>query len=207
MIDTAVALLDEVGLDGLTTRALAQRLGVRPGALYWHVASKQALLDAVADRIAAELVSEEPPDGTWRERLIAYAQRLRQVMLHHRDGARLISAGPLSLSRHALAFADQVMGVLRSGGASLPTAAYGADTTFSYVTGFALQEQAMDRLNVDDETMAEFIGSLDLALLPNFAAWAPQLHLARREPFDAGLAIIVSGLEAQIAAETAVTEH
>jgi TetR/AcrR family tetracycline transcriptional repressor len=201
VIAAAVELLDEVGLEGLTTRALAQRLGVRAGALYWHVESKQALLDAITDRIAAELVAEEPPTGTWQERLASYAHRLRRVMLAHRDGARLISAGPSALSRHALAYADQVMGVLRSGGASLPTAASGADTMFSYVTGFALQEQAMSQLAVDEQAMAEFIGSLDMAALPNFAEWAPQLRIARQEPFEAGLAIIVSGLAAQIAAE------
>src|SRR5215208_2930307 len=54
VVGAALGLLDEVGLDGLTTRRLAERLGVRVGALYWHVSSKQELLAAVADRIMEE---------------------------------------------------------------------------------------------------------------------------------------------------------
>src|SRR5215217_6285359 len=50
VVGAALELLDEDGLDGLTTRRLAGRLGVRVGALYWHVESKQELLAAVADR-------------------------------------------------------------------------------------------------------------------------------------------------------------
>jgi TetR/AcrR family transcriptional regulator, tetracycline repressor protein len=36
IIAAALTLLDERGLDGLTTRALADRLGIRQPALYWH---------------------------------------------------------------------------------------------------------------------------------------------------------------------------
>ena len=50
VVDVAIALLDADGLDALTMRKLATRLGVQAGALYWHFASKQALLDAMADR-------------------------------------------------------------------------------------------------------------------------------------------------------------
>ena len=45
IVQAALDLLDETGMDGLTVRALASRLGVQAPALYWHVPSKQALLD------------------------------------------------------------------------------------------------------------------------------------------------------------------
>jgi type II secretory pathway predicted ATPase ExeA len=48
VVDEAIVLLDADGLDALTLRKLATRLGVQAGALYWHFASKQALLDAMA---------------------------------------------------------------------------------------------------------------------------------------------------------------
>src|SRR5882757_97661 len=51
VIAAALLLLDEVGLDALSTRRLAARLDVHAGALYWHVASKHDLLDAIADKI------------------------------------------------------------------------------------------------------------------------------------------------------------
>ena len=56
--DTALRLLNEVGLEGLTLRAIARELNVKAPALYWHFKDKQALLDEMATemyrRIAAD---------------------------------------------------------------------------------------------------------------------------------------------------------
>ena len=54
VIGAALDLLDEVGVDGLTTRKLAQRLDVQQPALYWHFRSKRALLDKLAETMLAE---------------------------------------------------------------------------------------------------------------------------------------------------------
>ncbi len=48
VINSALELLNEVGIEGLTTRKLAQKLGVEQPTLYWHVKNKRALLDALA---------------------------------------------------------------------------------------------------------------------------------------------------------------
>src|ERR1700688_4158094 len=48
VVRTALRILDEVGLDGLTVRKLASELGVQAPALYWHFKNKQALLDEMA---------------------------------------------------------------------------------------------------------------------------------------------------------------
>ena len=55
MITGALALLDEVGLDELTMRRLAQALGVRAGAIYWHFANRQDLEDALGENEPALL--------------------------------------------------------------------------------------------------------------------------------------------------------
>ena len=51
VIDRAIAVLDEYGLESLTMRRLAAELGVQPSALYHHVPNKQSLLAAIADEI------------------------------------------------------------------------------------------------------------------------------------------------------------
>lgn len=51
VIDAALELLNETGIDGLTTRKLAQKLGIEQPTLYWHVKNKRALLDALAVEI------------------------------------------------------------------------------------------------------------------------------------------------------------
>ena len=72
VVDVAIALLDADGLDALTMRKLATRLGVQAGALYWHFAGKQALLDAMADRFLEDFAADLPA-GSWDEQLAAAA--------------------------------------------------------------------------------------------------------------------------------------
>ena len=61
VVDVAIALLDADGLDALTMRKLATRLGVQAGALYWHFANKRALLDAMADRFLEDFAADRRP--------------------------------------------------------------------------------------------------------------------------------------------------
>lgn len=86
IVDTAFAMLRDGGLAGLTMRRLAARLEVQPGALYYHVASKQELLVAVAARILAD---EEEALATADPR--AAARSLRAALLRVRDGAEVVS--------------------------------------------------------------------------------------------------------------------
>ena len=69
-MQAALDLLDEAGMDGLTVRALASRLGVQAPALYWHVPSKQALLDEMATQIwrcIGDVMAGLPANLPWRE--------------------------------------------------------------------------------------------------------------------------------------------
>lgn len=67
VIAAALDLLNEVGVDGLTTRKLAERLGVQQPALYWHFKSKQALLDALSDAMMRGHIHTLPsPGGPWK---------------------------------------------------------------------------------------------------------------------------------------------
>ena len=91
VVDAAIGILDEYGLGDLTMRRLAASLGVQPGALYWHVANKQALLGAVADKILEHL-DDDMPTGDWDLRFNELAHRLRAALLAHRDGAEVVAA-------------------------------------------------------------------------------------------------------------------
>lgn len=62
--DTALKLLNEVGLDGLTLRAIAKELDVKAPALYWHFKDKQALLDEMATEMYRRMVAATPPTRT-----------------------------------------------------------------------------------------------------------------------------------------------
>src|SRR5262245_55293692 len=64
IVDAAIALADRDGLDSLSMRRLGQELGAGATSLYWHVRSKDELLDLVLDRIIGEVMTEVPTDVT-----------------------------------------------------------------------------------------------------------------------------------------------
>jgi len=99
IVQAALDLLDEAGMDGLTVRALASRLGVQAPALYWHVRGKQALLDEMATLIwrrIGDVMAALPADVSWRELLTTYAMTVRHGLLGHRDGAKAFSGTTLT---------------------------------------------------------------------------------------------------------------
>ena len=92
VLATALRLLDEVGLDGLSMRKLADTLGIKAPTLYWHFADKRALLDVMSAEIttAAMAPVEYPlPGQAWPDWLADRARAFRRGLLAHRDGARL----------------------------------------------------------------------------------------------------------------------
>ncbi|KIF74820.1 hypothetical protein QR77_14225 [Streptomyces sp. 150FB] len=142
VLQAAIELLDEAGLDALTMRLLAARLGVRPSALYRHYPSKQALLDAMVTRLATPPGGGAPlPDGPWDERLRAVATGTREVMLAHRDGARLMSTFHDPGAEPVAVFQGLVT-ALAATGAPAETAAIAVDTVLAYVNGYTIEEQA-----------------------------------------------------------------
>src|ERR1700722_17687376 len=97
IVQAALGLLDDAGMDGLTVRALAARLGVQAPALYWHVRNKQALLDEMATRIwrsIGDVMAALPVDTPWRELMRTYALTVRRELLAHRDGPKAFSGPP-----------------------------------------------------------------------------------------------------------------
>ena len=79
-----MALADQEGLEGVTIRAVAARLGVAPMTLYGHVAGADELVDLVVGATIAGAVAEQPPlPGDGRGALLAFAHGLRGMFLEH----------------------------------------------------------------------------------------------------------------------------
>ena len=138
---TAAALdtLGETGLDKLTMRAVADRLDVRVGGLYYHHPDKSALLRSMADLLCRRAL--EGFDGHGHPSpAVTLCLQLREVLRAHRDGARLLAAAPMNGSAGALALMEYLIELLE-GEVDADRAHIAADTLMSYVTGFVLQEQ------------------------------------------------------------------
>jgi len=142
-VQAALDLLDEVGMDGLTVRALAARLGVQAPALYWHVRNKQALLDEMATRIwrdVGDVVAALPDDLPWPEVIAAYAEAVREALLSHRDGAKAFSGTTLTdpdlIRRQEHTFEN----LIRQG-FTLADATRGLLLVHHFTIGFCIEEQ------------------------------------------------------------------
>lgn len=143
IVAEAVALLDAEGLDGVTTRKLAARLGVRSPTLYWHLPNKAALVTAIADAILDQQfgdMSPPEPDQPWQDWLSGLAQRLRRALLAHPDGARVVSAAQLSLTMAAIS--ELVMSTLVARGIPLREARVIVLTVERFTIGHVLEEQS-----------------------------------------------------------------
>ncbi len=82
VLQAAVALADEGGLDGFSMRRLAQELGVVPMALYKHVANKDELLDGMVDIVFGEIESPSIGDD-WRAAMRRRAMSARDALRRH----------------------------------------------------------------------------------------------------------------------------
>jgi TetR/AcrR family transcriptional regulator, tetracycline repressor protein len=180
--------LDELGLDKLNMRAVAARLGVQAGALYYYVPNKSGLLRLMADRLCSSVANDLEPGRPWREDAVALCLAVRRTLLGHRDGARIFARSPLVGSPAALGLMERLMTDLAQGVPS-DHVAIAADTLFSYVTGFVLQEQ-------HEEPGAGF----DLQSLADLQRRFPRVFATRdadsEKTFRAALDAILAGFTA-----------
>lgn len=94
VVNTAIQLLQEVGLEGLTLRRLATELGISAPTLYWHVKDKRELLDLMADtmvRLAREKMPPFPEGLPWDEKIAEGMRRQYESIILYRDGARVVA--------------------------------------------------------------------------------------------------------------------
>jgi TetR/AcrR family transcriptional regulator, tetracycline repressor protein len=143
IVTEAIALLDADGLDGVTLRRLARRLGVQAPTLYWHIPNKAALVTAIAEEMLdqqfADLAPPEP-DQPWQEWLAGLAGRLRRALLAHPDGARVISTAQLSLRMAGIS--ELAMSTLVARGLPLRRARLIVLAVERFTVGYVLEEQA-----------------------------------------------------------------
>jgi AcrR family transcriptional regulator len=145
IVTAALGALDETGLDGLTVRVVAARLGVQPPALYWHVRSKQDLLDEMATEIWRQVstaLDALDPGLSWDQVLTAFATIARQVLLSHRDGAKMASGtyltDPAVLRRQEAGLAS-----LADQGFAVADVVRAYQLLYSFTIGFCIEEQAV----------------------------------------------------------------
>lgn len=134
VLRAAVALADEIGIEALSMRKLAERLGVVPMALYKHVANKDQLLDGMVDLVVSEI--DPPTPGTdWQHAVRYRVLSARRALLGHCWASQVIQSRT-SPTPAVLGYLDSVIGMFRAGGFSLDLTHHVMHALGSRVLGF-----------------------------------------------------------------------
>ncbi|WBB80422.1 TetR/AcrR family transcriptional regulator C-terminal domain-containing protein [Micromonospora sp. WMMD882] len=142
IVAAAVALLDAQGVEGLTMRGLAQRLDVTATALYWHVRTKDDVLDLAVDRIFGDVPVPEVSDD-WRADVRLLVLGWREAMLRHPWAPGLI--GRPTLGPNVLTRTEFLQSALARGGCRGRALAVATRMVANYVIGASLTEATWRR--------------------------------------------------------------
>jgi AcrR family transcriptional regulator len=161
ILDAALSIADEDGLDAVSMRSVAARVGVSPMALYPYVGSKAALLDGLVGRLLGELTGASaprpvPPAGVrpaqrsqdWRVELRTLANRMRALARRHPTAFMLLLSRP-SVTPEAAAAVDAVYQGLLEAGVPPRDVPRIERLVSTFVLGFAASE-VNGRFAVDD---------------------------------------------------------
>lgn len=146
VLNTAVALADEAGIEAISMRKLAQKLGVVPMALYKHVANKEQLLDGIVDVVVSEIA---PPDPTvdWKRAVRARILSARAALLRH-PWARRVMESKATPTPVVLDYIESTIAIFVAGGLSVDLTHHALHALGSRIFGFT-QELYNDSQSAD----------------------------------------------------------
>lgn len=142
IVEAAAALIDAEGLATVSTRRLAERLGVRGPSLYNYFATKEEILDAVADSLAAQVDTSSFGTHDWRAALRRWGHSYRAALTAHPNIVPVLVQGP-KRRPHQLAMADAVYGGLVDAGWPPARATHIGAAMRYFITGSALGSFAL----------------------------------------------------------------
>ena len=205
IVDAAMRILDAEGLDALSMRRIADELDTGPASLYWHVGSKDGLLDLIFDRVIGEQRVPDPEAGQWREQLKEVARDMRRTILRHRDIVR-ISIGRIPMGPNAIRYSERVLAMLRAGGVPDRLAVLAFFLLTSVVNGFTMDETGeppADEPPLEEgaQMARQYLASLPQSDFPNLIALADHFTVTDPEVrFELLLDLFVEGLARRVEA-------
>jgi TetR/AcrR family tetracycline transcriptional repressor len=184
-------------------RRLAAELDVRAGAIYWHFADKQDLVDAMTDQLLAGVL-DRPLRGAWDKQLAELCRRLVTGMLSRRDAARLMTLA-VKPGPNGLAVSEAMLRIARGAGLPKQTTLWGTAVLGYYVLGYVTDVQATQAAMARGlgATLKELKKQIRRKTYPELASLGPDAlerlmtGAAFRRRFEFGLEIILRGLRAE----------
>jgi AcrR family transcriptional regulator len=141
IVRAAIEIADAEGMEAVTMRRLATKLGAGAMSLYWHVPNKDDLLDLMLDAAFGEVELPERLSGDWRADLRLYAHAQRQALRRHSWLATFI-AGRALPGPNVLRFGEFCLAAVDGLGLDVSTMAGILSTVDAYTDGFVQREIA-----------------------------------------------------------------
>jgi AcrR family transcriptional regulator len=138
VLQAALRLADEEGIEALSMRRLAQELGVKAMSLYNHVTNKDDILDGIVDIVISEI---EVPDPAieWKTAMRQRSTSAHAVLLRH-PWATMPIVSRVNVGKAMLRYIETTLGCLHAAGFSLEMADHAWNAIDSHIYGFTLQE-------------------------------------------------------------------
>jgi AcrR family transcriptional regulator len=198
IIETAVALMREEGLERVTMRRLAAALDTGPSSLYVYVRNTAELHAAVLDELLGSvgLKAGVTSEG-WDNVVVRVLGSYTGILIEHPALARsaLVTrpSGP-----NYLALVERLLSLLREGGVADPQSAWGVDLLLLFATSIAL-EHGTRGLTLDDgedeEALAEALRQADATGYPTIAALGDDLLSGTPEArFEWHVRVLLAGI-------------
>ncbi|WP_436777821.1 TetR/AcrR family transcriptional regulator [Yinghuangia sp. YIM S09857] len=204
IVDAALDIVDTEGLEALSMRGVAQRLGTGAATLYAHVQNKEELVELVLDRVNGEVRLPEPDPDRWREQLRESARQIRDVYAAHNDLAKA-GFGKVPTLPNSLTAIEGMLTLLKAGDLPDKVASWAADLLALYTTSAAF-EQGLLRLEEKRNPgataeyfrqLGEFFHALPPERFPTLTGMlASMVEGDNDERFDFGVDVITLGLRA-----------
>jgi AcrR family transcriptional regulator len=207
----AIAIADAEGIEAVSMRNVAAKLGAGTGTLYRYMARKDELLDLMVDAVEGEDGGPAPLSSDWRQDLRSFAHRARSI-IHRHPWVALLAAGRPTLGPNGLRLAEHTLGSIAGLGLSIDDMLVTLETLHAFVRGYTLGEQAeqeaIRRSGLDQEqwmaAYAPYIRQIVAAgqhpLVARVVLDAETPHSDDRERgFELGLERILDGIAANLA--------
>lgn len=193
ILDKAVELIDADGVEKLSMRRLGDALGIEAMSLYHHFPNKDAILDAVVERIVAESEPIVPPAGAdWKEMMRSGPTNARRVLDFHPKAAGLFFGRQFG-TVSSLQMLEIPLSILYSAGFRGQELVDAAHAIFAYISGWFILTagQGGSWSGPDDDAIAAAPDAVPLAtsLVPQLRDWS--------RGFEEGLDVLLEGLDAK----------
>ncbi len=199
IVQAAILMIDAEDISGFSMRKLGKRLGVEAMALYHHFRNREEILAAVAEEITAEIISADldHKDKGWQDQIKISSRVALNVMRSHK-GALSLMLEHGRISAPWMTWHEQQLTVLLGAGLPPKEAIAAFRSISSYILGFVGFETRFRPIMERKDTINLMIEEFKKSEYTSLKSAAEYFRRDWDDQFDAGLDLVIAGIETQI---------